>query len=205
MPLLFLSVGLAWLALDQALQRAGGRPATATFRATLLGLVVAVSVVDAARFNTAVNARRIVHDQVWNDRARPVSPGGRLAFLAMNDAWFGAHNLAEIVRFIDGYGENFLLFGDSSVIYGATGRPSIFPALWFHPSLTIPPTDSPEFARFEGDLVARLRRHRVRYVIQEGYATRMGAALDDFSAVANLVRGCREAVVGSWRLLEICR
>src|SRR4030095_7758538 len=102
-----------------------------------------------------VNATRQVHT-VFDWSLPRWSPGGRLAFMILNDR---AHLCDErdALRYIESRPDNFLLWGDSTFLYGATGHPSVFPALWMHPGLTIPLEDDPEFKVFERRIVQHVR------------------------------------------------
>ena len=52
-----------------------------------------------------------------------------------------AAQLDRTIAFLSRQPENFLLIGDSSILYGLTGKPSVSPSLWFHDGLTAPPPD----------------------------------------------------------------
>jgi len=93
---------------------------------------------------------------------------------------------------------------DSTFLYGATNHPSVFPALWMHPGLTIPPAGTPEFRAFDRQIALRIRENDVTYILQEGSRTRMDANLDDFPRVSALIAGCARATAGAWTIREIC-
>ncbi len=202
--LLPLSVGMAWLALGAALDGLGiGRhgPWRAA-RATLAVLVVVATTSDVWQFQRRLVAKRALNGF---DRSLPQwSPRGSLHFLVVNDAGV-IFRPRDLLTYVESRPDNFLLFGDSAYVYGATGHPSVFPALWFHPGLTMPRADSPEFPAFEARVLSDVSRYHVRYVIQEGSATFMRARLRDFPRLTALVAGCPTEAAGAWTVLEICR
>jgi hypothetical protein len=196
-----LAVGMAWLAVDRALAivLAPGRGVRLVGWCLVLGLVAH----DAWRFNAAVNAPRTVHG-ILGDADERVTPGGRLGYMQLTRAW-PAPDLSEISRYIRRRGRKFFLIGDSSVLYGATGQPSIFPALWFHPGLTYPDPATAEFPAFEQRLLDRLDEERVAYILLEDAATTKGTELDDFPRVAARAAGCTRETIGTWTVVELCR
>lgn len=206
--LVFLAVGAAYVAADVTIDavittRASAKGARIA-RGVLATIVAVVSIGEGVRFNRAVNATRVVADQLWDESAPRESPGGRLGFMTLNARWARRADLRVMLDYIDRRQENFFLIGDSSVLYGASGRPSVSPALWYHPGLTIPPEGSSEFDVFERALVDRVRRADVRYVIEEGPRTWMRASLQMFPRLESLVRACATRTVGSWTVLDVC-
>jgi hypothetical protein len=169
----------------------------------LMVLVAFVAMADTWRFNRGVNATRMVNNQRFDRGNAPWSPEGRLNFMVINSEE-APYDLRPIIRYIQARGENFFLMGDSSVLYGATGRPSISPVLWFHPGLTMPPPGTPESARLDQRLYLRMRQERVSYIVEEGSATWTGAALADFPTAARLVAGCPSVSIGLWSIRDIC-
>ena len=82
------------------------------------------------------------------------------------------------IAFLRRQPENFLLFGDYSILYGLSGKPSVSPALWFHDGLTAPPHDSAEFAAHCERMMKRVEQYQVRWVVVEGTRTSMRSRLD---------------------------
>jgi hypothetical protein len=169
--------------------------------AALTVVVFAAGAVDTWRYwRNIVAARALTRFDPAAGRA-PV--GGALDALVLNDG----PNLEQFrasLAYIASRPETFLLFGDSVFLYGATRHPSAFPVLWFHPGLTIPPADTAEFAAVDTAAAAGVRRYDVRYLIQEGGATQMGATLDGFPRLAALVANCPVHVVKWWTVREVC-
>ena len=81
---------------------------------------------------------------------------------------FTADELETVVQFFQENEGNFLLLGDTSILYGVTGRPSISPSLWFHMGLTFPEPLSPKwFEAWQDELLANMKRHHVEYLVIE--------------------------------------
>ena len=201
LPLLGLAVGMAWLAGDLSATRIlGGGRASRVLRGALASAVIAASLVDLWRFDSTVNLGRHVHGGVsWNEpRWSPEPP---LDFLRLTeaDAWLGT-----LLAYIRRRNEHFLLFGDASILYGATGHPSIFPALYLHPGMTIPPERTEEFERFQQRLLDRMRTQEVRYVLEQPGPTWAGARLESFPRVTSLLAGCPRVAADGWHIIELC-
>lgn len=152
-----------------AARRLGGRLAIAVPAALLL-----LGGADAAAFVWRVDAPRTVHEL-------QLPPGGPPGGAALPEAlgymrWalpereyhYAAGDLTRVVRFFDAHPGRFFLVGDTAILYGLTGRPSINPALWFHPGLTMPVPHSPDFGRYLDALRAAVRREHVNYIVVEG-------------------------------------
>jgi hypothetical protein len=114
--------------------------------------------------------------------------------------------LSALVRYLRDADGDFLLIGDSTVLYGLAGKVSPMRTLWLDPGLTLPRADSREFAAFEADLVARVRDFGVRRIVLEGPRTWSGVSLNDFPTLKQLAasRGCGEKTFGAVRVLEMC-
>jgi len=114
-------------------------------------------------------------------------------------------NYKALIEAISARPGNFMLVGDAAVLYGALGRPSVSPSLWFHEGLAIPLTASPARAVFEAELARSFVRHDVRYVILDGDRTWMGSKWQDFA----VLRACLDPkvpetqVIGRFRIVPI--
>ncbi|MFN7972051.1 MAG: hypothetical protein U0166_06820 [Acidobacteriota bacterium] len=116
-----------------------------------------------------------------------------------------AESLGNVVAFFRDHPGNFMLVGDSSILYGLTGRPSVGNSLWFHPGLTAPPRNTDAFARYLRELDARLAAFSVRFVVLEGRRTWMKVDVSLLPPVHDLVatRGREAATYGPFRIIEI--
>jgi hypothetical protein len=65
--------------------------------------------------------------------------------------------MSALVRYLRDADGDFLLIGDSTVLYGLTGKVSPIRAPLARPGLTFPAADSREFSSFEPTLIARVR------------------------------------------------
>ena len=114
--------------------------------------------------------------------------------------------MTELVRHLRDADGDFLLIGDSTVLYGLTRKLSPSRALWLDPGLTMPRRESPEFAAFEDDLIARAREFGVRRIVLEGPHTWTGVSLSSFPNLRKLAAAstCGERVFGEVRVIEMC-
>jgi len=173
-------------------------------------LIGAAAVRDTALFVSTVDAPRLAH--VRYDPAEATLAIGHLPAGLEFMRWsrgpssYDPDQMTALVKYLREADGNFLLIGDSSILYGLTRRPSVSPVLWFDPGLTIPALRTPEFARFEHDLVERARRQNVRRIVMERPLTWTHLTLDDFPELVRLTRSgeCGEQSFGVARVLAIC-
>jgi hypothetical protein len=105
----------------------------------------------------------------------------------------------------------FFLVGDCSPLYAITGKPSILPALWFHPGLTFPSTSDARFGDFEDLLLERLEHFAVRRIVIEprvwvgDLAAGKLITLESFPRVHARVesRKASERAIGPFRVIEL--
>jgi len=199
LPLILLT---AWLAFHSA---AFAILARWTFgpviRTALAVLVFTLSAYEIWNFNAAVNDERAMTR--YNPAEETWTVQGPMQFARFQDG-YSKFDIRDILPYIESRAENFLVYGDSIFLYGATGHPSVFPALWYHWGLTMPSPESEEFASFDERVAAHLAAYDVRYIIEERGGVPMGAGLENFKSLARLVEGCSERKVGEWTVREIC-
>ena len=220
-PLVFAALGACAAALVAAGAAVGPRAARAG-RAAALALA-ALAVWDAWGFHERVNIPRKAIDITFAERSPdappPTLPDGleRMQFETPRLVTYGAQDLRELSEYLRGREGAFFLVGDASVLYGITGKPSVFPALWFHPGLTFPYPHDARFAAFEQRLLERLEQLDVRTIVLEprvwiGYPAPDGQkpkaryiTLESFPRVAQLVseRLASERSFGPLRVLEL--
>jgi hypothetical protein len=130
---------------------------------------------------------------------------------------YTASDLAALCDYLRSREGSFFLVGDAGILYAITGKPSVFPALWFHVGLTFPLPYDPRFEAFEAKLLERLERFEVRTIVIEprvwvGYLMPGGdrrdarfVTLETFPRVAALVRERLEAQrsFGAFRVIEL--
>lgn len=178
-----------------------------------VGVVVAiVALRDAWAFNVSVNETRMVNDVTdFRDRGRvdDAALPGALRFMRWDlPAAYSASpaELGEVVRTLRALDDNFLLVGDTSILYALARKPSVFPALWFDKNLTLPKPGTAESNAFEGRLIHDMRRYHVGHVVLEGRETWVGSKLADFPRLSALVttRACGERAIAMFRLVRLC-
>jgi hypothetical protein len=133
--------------------------------------------VEAWLFNQRVNETRMVHELSGVPSAPESSVRalpGALSFLE----WrlhpfyrFTPEDLAVTVAYLKSQPGGIYVFGDLTVLYALTGRPSVGPSVWLHPGLTMPAPGEAGFAAWEKRLVADLEAARVRFVVRESRQT----------------------------------
>jgi hypothetical protein len=205
-PYIFLGVGCVHLGLRQT-------ALPATLRRTAEGVVLLVAIADAAAFQYTVNARRIVHDFVYDgqvaERNSPDVPGPiRFMKFAMPDFYyFTAADLNAAVHFFRHREGNLFVLGDTSILYALTGRPSVNPALWFHQGLTLPAADDPRLAQYEAQLLGNFNRQDVRFIVEEQERTWMGTRLSDFPQLSTFLENntLQRHAIGGFTIVELSR
>lgn len=104
--------------------------------------------------------------------------------------------LLDLLKARDG---NFVLIGDATVLYALAGKPSPFPALWFHPGLTYTPGPA-----FDAQLAESLKGHDVRRVVVDGNRTWLGVMPEDFGPLkACMATAAPADQVGRFRVIEL--
>jgi hypothetical protein len=175
--------------------------------AAMLAMLVIASAVEAARFDLLVNETRAGIGAPPAAAAAPLPAALRyLRWGVPPFVHYGSGDLAETAGFFASHPGNFWLLGDSSILYGITGRPSVSPVLWFHPYLTVPFADRRQRLDFDRLLRRHLRAYDVRYVVLEGEATQMGVALATFPILKRRVDAlrCGEETFGGFRIVTLC-
>ncbi len=187
-----LAWGLAWAPADRRLSAAmergsGARDPRAARRIRIAGVIAGLACVAwLGFFHVVVNERRgaLLLDLRGRLAAQPVPPG--LEGLDPVTPAFTAtdgESLRGVVAFLRDRPERFFLLGDSSLIYGLAGRCSTSPVLWFHPFLTVPWRGETATVEFQEQLIGRLERERVHYLVVENGGTQMGVTPDTLPRV----------------------
>src|SRR5205085_2934508 len=98
------------------------------------------------------------------------------------------------------------LISDITPLYALAGKPSVSPALWLHPGLSIPTPKTPAFDRFEDEMIRRLRTFDVQWIVLDEPHTLRDMSLADFPRLRALVleHDCAERTFGAVRVIEIC-
>ncbi len=209
--LAMLIAGIGAIVIRQAVDAMAVSDSTRRRLHQLAAVVVAVAALaDTVRFIRVVDAPGTVHKQYSDAAARAAEgrlPDG-LSFMrwSRGASRYEPDELTALVRYLRDADGGFLLIGDSSVLYGLTGKVSPSRALWLDPGLTMPRRESSEFAAFEADLISRLRDFGVRRIVLEGPHTWAGVSLNDFPNLKRLAgsRACGERAFGEVRVLEMC-
>ncbi len=215
-PLVFAAAGLTCVAIVS-----GAAALRAKWIGRALALALALVVArDAWSFNERVNETRKVSDLVFETREPSAElPDGLrpLEWAVPKLVTYTPADLVALTGYLEQRDGGFFLVGDASVLYGLTGKPSVFPALWFHPGLTFPLPYDPRFEDFETRLLERIEGFGVRTIVIEprvwiGYRAPEGelpkaryVTLESFPRVAQLVseRRANERSFGAFRVIEL--
>ncbi|MCX5714231.1 MAG: hypothetical protein NT033_05380 [Candidatus Omnitrophica bacterium] len=166
---------------------------------------------DAVIFNKKINNTRAVNDLLFvgNKKQVTVLPSElQFMFFSIPDSFykFQEEDLKNVAQFLIEKKENFFLFGDTSILYALTRKPSVNPTLWFHGGLTLPQLHSDKFKLYEDNLIKNINKYKVRYIVIEGDAvTFMGVRLTDFSRVVSLIKEkeCSSSAFGWFKVIEL--
>ena len=165
---------------------------------------MAVALRDAYYFNTGVNETRGVNDMRFNPAAATRLRTPELSFMEFQASRYSTLTAGDVDGVIDYFRRregNFYYFGECTIVYALTGRPSPSPYLWYHPGLTVPPPDSPRFARVEDEAIRNLFRYNVRFFVVGDNAPPQEAFPRLWRHVADRVVG--EERIGGIRILEL--
>jgi hypothetical protein len=192
-PFVFLAVGL----LQAEVRRWGLDSGQRRASLALAGVLVLPSAWDAVCFHRRVNETRMVHELDGVVRADPreeeaLPPAlGFLQWKLHPFYRFSPGNLAETVSFLRHEKGAIYVFGDLTILYALTGRPSAGETLWLHPGLTMPEPGRPGFLAWESRLVQDLERRRVRFFVRESRQTYNGLRLSHLPRLATLIESRR--------------
>ena len=188
-PFVFLSAGLVQAELVIRGQSGKWRRA-----ALVASEVIAVcGAADAVLFNVRVNETRMVHELDGVARAAPraeaaLPPGLEFLQWKLHPFYrFTPEDLGETVAFLRGAEGPIYVFGDLTILYALTGRPSVGESLWLHSGLTFPAPGQPGFDAWEARLLEQLEQKRVRFVVRESRQTYNGLRLSQFPRLAAFV------------------
>lgn len=205
-----LAAGLAHFLVEQRFHRFGRlRHQLAWAVGGMMAIQVAVLHLDTSMTRAANELRRADWRAAGDGRVvDPRLAGLRWALppmvardLAAEDRPQPYRDLLNVLRGRDG---NFVLIGDATILYALAGKPSAFPALWFHPGLAYPGKDDPARARFEAMIARDLARRDVRRVVIDGDHTWTGARATDFAPLAACLREASAITpVGRFRVVEL--
>lgn len=188
---LFLSLGLSHL----ALMKIGNtlvQENIDVYKLFISLVFICVALHDGYIFNHKVNQTRLVHDMIFQresiyQRASLPDSLKFMVFATPTKYAFTANNLKRTIDFLKKQRANFFLIGDSSIIYGLTGRPSVNPVLWFHPGLTLPYVESNAFLQYEYKLIQNLKKYRAKFLVIEGEMTWFNLSLANFKILPSLI------------------
>ncbi len=180
------------------------------FALAVTAVISVLAVRDTLVFARDVDVTRSVLDFHFNPREADAAEGRlppEFSFLRWNATdGYTADDLAGVARFLRESTGNFLLIGDATVLNALARKPSVSPALWLHPRLSVPAPGTAAFQRFENDLMFRVDRFRVKYLVLEEPWTSRGFSLDSVPRLKAIAaaRRCAERYFGRLHVIELC-
>lgn len=207
MSLFFAAVGLFHVAVSKALPTSlivGPLRPAAVADATL----VVLSLLGGWTFNANVNVHRGVNNLYFREASVETETPPGLSYMRFQvpDRYGGLHarDLRDVVDYVRRADGNFVLIGDTTVISGLAGKPTMFPALFVTAALTYPERGDPELVRFERRLVERMASEDVRRVVIER-RTWESVTLADFPQLESIVRRCEASTrrLGFFEIVEL--
>ena len=213
LPLVMVAIGLGHQYYRARIQKwiAGRTPA---FQRAFLGasiMLLGYTALCTWDFHTRVNVPRHVldFDATFPYRS-DAADREQVGFLDYQAAYhYQVLRPATFLSWIRTQDGNFLLFGDLSILYGLSGRPSVSPFLWIHEGLTLPKRAEPAFAAADQALESATRKFDIRYVVFENRAlqTWKGIRLEDFpqTCASLTTRQFRTLEVGGFLIWELMR
>lgn len=160
--------------------REHGKPRLAGALWLALPLLAAAAVLDAWAFAREVDATRRANDLVFDARAageasRELPEGlAYLRWCVPKLVRYSPGDLCALVEYLRARAGGVFLLGDTSIVYGLSGKESVAPSLWFHPGLTAPRPYDRGFERYQALLLRRFRELDVQTVVVEGERTWVG-------------------------------
>jgi hypothetical protein len=155
----------------------------------MASILVGTSLADGFRFNREVNATRMVHDLRYEAGktpipADPMPPELKFLVWVLPDFYkFSPQDLRQTVDFLKTKRENFYLFGDMSMLYVMTRKPSVSPSLSFYFDQCIPRPAKPEFKNYQEKVLRNFQKYDVGYIVLEGEQTWIKLRIEDFPII----------------------
>jgi hypothetical protein len=147
-------------------------------------LLICVLVRDVASFSNQVNRTRIANDMQFNAelaaQASEILPPSlsALDWTVPDHHRYEASDFVAVLDYLKGAPGDFFLIGDSSILYGLSGKRSILPTAWYHPGVTLPKKGSPDFRAWQQQILANMEsgegREEVLRIVEEKAGTWIG-------------------------------
>jgi len=209
-PYIFAGLGVVHVAFIRLMDSSPLLKKAYAMRGILGVLIIALALFDAYNFNKSVNRPRSIHELGPSVRILKSSAGlpASLKFMRFGmpiDIRFRPDDIQKTVDYLSSQNANFFLIGDTSLLYGLAKKPSINPALWFHPGLTMPSLGSADFQGYENQVLKNIKKYKVRYLVLEGTGTWNGVDLKAFPQLAGLVQNdsAENKTFGRFKIIRI--
>lgn len=212
-PYLLASAGLinvaALLALGPRSRSPSGRDSRTLVAILVTSVLLVAATADGYDFLTKEDRTREVNDMAFELPLPAVASSlpPELSFMQwqLPPAYtYSPKDLRAATAYLRHAPGNFMLVGDTTILYALTGKPSTSPVLWLHVGLTYPTPGSAGFADFDQTLAAAIIRHDVRRLVVEGQ--RMEDVLVTFPSLRHVMvtQGCTGTDFGMFKVTELC-
>jgi hypothetical protein len=219
-------VGVGWIFLALAIGQTGVHQMSESgLRWDRVGsagsvVILIVLVRDVIHFSATVNATRIANDMVFDaglaDATTLPDSLWPMRWTTPEHHNFPSEDLVAILEYLESAEGDFLLVGDTSILYGLSGHRSVLPSLWYHPGVTLPAPGSLEFSEWQDRILENMKpqlagdggqpRAEVLRVVEERAGTWVGNwSVKDLPLVWRSIRGRvqDEVNLGAFRILEL--
>jgi hypothetical protein len=118
---------------------------------------------------------------------------------------YSVKDLDAVIAFLQSQPSSFFLLGDSSILYGLSGKPSVNPQLFFHSLMRPDSFTEARRDRYEGKLLESSKRYDVGFVVLEGEKTWTEVGLHALPRLKRLVSERSERVhsFGVFQVVEL--
>ena len=184
----FLALGIGHAGMASLVERGGLDPRLSKGVGFLL---ICVLVRDAVAFSGTVNSTRIANDMEFNAEVASEAAAILPASLSALDWTLPDHHRYDAVDFVavldylQQAPGDFFLIGDTSILYGLSGKRSILPTAWYHPGVTLPKKGSPAFREWQRQILTNMQ------------------GTDERGEVLRIVEEKAGTWIGNWRLADL--
>jgi dolichyl-phosphate-mannose-protein mannosyltransferase len=201
--------GFRFMALAMIYLLASEAASSKLSRAATYGLTLLVAALLLWRTSLSVRMRWF-HDIDYSEEMSASLTTPELRFLRFQTNWmdlqnYHAEDLDRVVAFLKQQPRNFLLVGDSSLLYGVTGRISVNPQLYFHGSMRNEYFQKNRKETYQQELLSNMRRYDVGFVVLEGEHTWTRMSIKSFPVLEREVtqRAVRKIDFGWFQVIEL--
>ncbi|WP_157162614.1 hypothetical protein [Cylindrospermum stagnale] len=180
----------------------------------IISTVIIVSVVNLILFVYKVDMPRLVNNLDFNHKIENYnfSQVSDLNYLEwqLPSFYLGTEpqEFESLLKYLKEQNNNFFLFGDSSVLYGLSKKPSVNPSILFQYGYGMPNQNSSELNDYQFKVIENMEKYHVKLFIKEGIQTWMGLIINDFSIINNFIKvnkcNSKTHKYGNFKIYPMC-